>query len=580
MITNTSVLKAMVSDFEPRYFISKYAGIVGQWAVEYFHKYGEAPGAAITDIYAQKRKAGACGGDPELIAEFLSALQEKYGDREINEAHLVDMSNVFFNEQRLKALSQDLSQHLEAGNLAGALETINKFQAKKAGGRGMAPGYTATELLQANFPEPAWVVPGLFIAGLNPLGGPPKVGKSWFALNLSISIATGEPFLGRYAVEPGEVLYLDFELQDTKIKNRLQKCLGDRQDRPGLENLHIYPKGSWSRIHQGGIEMLGDFAQAHQDLKLVVIDVWNRFDRPRTAKEENSYSTVYEAVGPLSDFAHKHNLMVLVIHHLSKGWRQYDSPLAAFLGSTALPGAGDNLFALVKGQGEADGVLWATGRDIEETRLALEWGKGDCTWRYLGQADEFELTQDQAAIIQAIADNGEAMSPKDIAAAIGKKEEATRQMLIRMVKQERLSKEGYGKYIINNNHSSYGKYIINSNHTSHSSYTSNTSHSSHSSLEPERVTTVTYCDMVNNNNLPLENPINIGDSESVTTVTSVTSNSNNLPLENPMNTGDLESVTSVTSFTSNSKLDWYNSATLAAGLEEVHKLSWRNRDER
>ena len=86
--------------------------------------------------------------------------------------------------------------------------------------------------------------------------------------------------------------------------------------------------------------------------------------------------------------------------------------------------------------------------------------------------------------------------------------------------------------------------------------------------------------MVNNNNLPLENPMNIGDSESVTTVTSVTSNSNNLPLENPMNTGDLESVTSVTSVTSKSNVDWYNSTTLAAGLEEVHKLSWRNRDER
>lgn len=46
---------------------------------------------------------------------------------------------------------------------------------------------------------------------VNALAGPPKGGKSPFALLLAVSVATGRPFLDRRILQPGPVLYLDAE---------------------------------------------------------------------------------------------------------------------------------------------------------------------------------------------------------------------------------------------------------------------------------------------------------------------------------------------------------------------------------
>jgi RecA-family ATPase len=82
----------------------------------------------------------------------------------------------------------------------------------------------AQDILSAEIPETKYAFPGLIPQGLTILAGKPKMGKSWFCLNLAASIAYGIDFLDK---TPGkrEVLYFALEDSPTRIKQRLSAIL-------------------------------------------------------------------------------------------------------------------------------------------------------------------------------------------------------------------------------------------------------------------------------------------------------------------------------------------------------------------
>src|SRR3989442_1480407 len=69
----------------------------------------------------------------------------------------------------------------------------------------------AGTLLGMDFPALAYVVPGYVVEGLTVLGGKPKLGKSWWAYDVGIAVATGGRAMGHVPCEQGDVLYLALE---------------------------------------------------------------------------------------------------------------------------------------------------------------------------------------------------------------------------------------------------------------------------------------------------------------------------------------------------------------------------------
>ena len=67
---------------------------------------------------------------------------------------------------------------------------------------------------------PNFIVDTLLSQGLHIPAGSPKVGKSWLALWLAVTVAKGEPVWGM-DVKPGAVLYLCLEDSQLRIQNRL-----------------------------------------------------------------------------------------------------------------------------------------------------------------------------------------------------------------------------------------------------------------------------------------------------------------------------------------------------------------------
>jgi len=65
--------------------------------------------------------------------------------------------------------------------------------------------FTAADLGKRVFPPVDFTVEGLLVPALTLLAGAPKLGKSWLALQLGLSVAAGMPFLDR-STKQGKVL--------------------------------------------------------------------------------------------------------------------------------------------------------------------------------------------------------------------------------------------------------------------------------------------------------------------------------------------------------------------------------------
>ncbi len=88
-------------------------------------------------------------------------------------------------------------------------------------------GWTASELLAAVFPDPKYVIPGIVPEGLSIVAGPPKVGKSWLAMNAAVAVGSGGKAFGRLPVEQGHVLYLALEDPGRRLQKRLRQVMAE-----------------------------------------------------------------------------------------------------------------------------------------------------------------------------------------------------------------------------------------------------------------------------------------------------------------------------------------------------------------
>ena len=78
-------------------------------------------------------------------------------------------------------------------------------------------------LLTQGAPDPEWLLEPFLPAGrLVALVGEAKAGKSLFALEAALALATGRAFLDRASREPRRVLYLDYEMCDADLAERVE----------------------------------------------------------------------------------------------------------------------------------------------------------------------------------------------------------------------------------------------------------------------------------------------------------------------------------------------------------------------
>ena len=205
-----------------------------------------------------------------------------------------------------------------------------------------------------------FIVDTLLSQGLHILAGSPKVGKSWLALWLAVTVAKGESVWGM-EVKQGTTLYLCLEDSQLRIQNRLLEITEDAPP-----TVHFCTEAAL--LGRGLEEQLESFLSEHPDTVLIIVDTLQMI-RPTTY--ENTYANDYRDLSVLKRIADAHGIAVLLIHHLRK--EPAEDVFSRISGTTAISGAVDSSFTLVEDKrGSGKATLSCIGRDIEYRELTLE----------------------------------------------------------------------------------------------------------------------------------------------------------------------------------------------------------------
>ena len=145
----------------------------------------------------------------------------------------------------------------------------------------------------------------------------PKTGKSWLVLDLAIAVATGRPWLGRFATVAGDVLIIDNELHGETSANRIPRVAKAR----GI-GTDEFADSVFIRNLRGGLQdivTLGTFFRAIEPgrFRLIVLDAFYRFLPAGT--DENANADMASLYNHIDRYAADLGCAFVLIHHSSKG---------------------------------------------------------------------------------------------------------------------------------------------------------------------------------------------------------------------------------------------------------------------
>lgn len=297
---------------------------------------------------------------------------------------------------------------------------------------------STTALMAKHFDPIRWIVEGYLPEGFSVLAGRQKLGKTWLAIDIALAVACGGAAMGSIDCEQGDVLYIDMENGERRIQRRIDAFYPDERNRPDLSRLEWTTTAP--QLDKGLIDCLDDWRRSVINPRLVVIDVLQRI-KPAGTATRNAYENDYSIWSPLQSWATQHGIAVLGLHHTKKGGA--DDPLEALSGSNGLSACADTTLVLDR---DGNGVtLYVRGRDVDEKETAMTFTAG--IWSIQGDAAKVRVTAERVAILDALLDANEPMSPGELATASRMSRNNVDQLLYKMAKADEVRKAGRGRYI-------------------------------------------------------------------------------------------------------------------------------------
>ncbi|MHC4091281.1 MAG: AAA family ATPase [Planctomycetota bacterium] len=184
-----------------------------------------------------------------------------------------------------------------------------------------------------------WLIEGLWgAAAVGFIGGPPKCCKSYLGLDMALSVATGTPCVGRYAVlEPGPALVYLAEDALAVVRERVAALARHRGVAFAEVNLHVITA---PRLR---LDQAADRARLFETVRrlrprLVLLDPLVRLH----AVDENSATEIAQLLAALRDLQRRFDLGVVLVHHTRKAIPAGMPAGQALRGSTDLHAFGDS----------------------------------------------------------------------------------------------------------------------------------------------------------------------------------------------------------------------------------------------
>jgi hypothetical protein len=252
---------------------------------------------------------------------------------------------------------------------------------------------TGDYLLTTDWPEPIWAIPDLLPVGLTFLAGRPKTGKSWLALQIAQSVATGGVVFSR-EVERGPILYLALEDPPRRLAERMKKQswpLGTDSDFMTLGDF-VQQVGD---LRNGGGDNLAEQIE-QRGYRFVVIDTLSR----AVVGDQLDEREMKLCLAPIQVTAQNCNCSVVIVDHHRKNGNSdvIDDPM----GHTAKTATADTVWGLYRERGKFGAELQITGREIAEQTLSLTFDATTGCWQCEGDTYGLKITERRQEILDAL----------------------------------------------------------------------------------------------------------------------------------------------------------------------------------
>lgn len=171
--------------------------------------------------------------------------------------------------------------------------------------------------LEQKPPERRWLIESLWSAeAVGIVGGEPKCCKSFLALDMAVSVASGTACLRRFAVpNPGRVLLYAAEDALHVVRKRLEGICGAAGLSLDDLDLQVITASSLRLDLAADRDSLLETV-AHLQPRLLVLDPFVRLHR---SIDENHSGEVAPLLAYLRELQRLHKLAVVLVHHAKKG---------------------------------------------------------------------------------------------------------------------------------------------------------------------------------------------------------------------------------------------------------------------
>lgn len=301
-------------------------------------------------IYKGQEVSFSCLIDEDFIVSELIRCKDRDSLDETEKA-LLDTSRVVdsLTDEKLEAEGYN-NPFSYYDTVAETIETVKKTRLTSDKGgvlRWFVPCVDVvdvSELQDKTLPPMKWLIDDLLpVGGVVMLSAKPKMGKSFLAIQLALSVASGGEFLG-FQARKHEVLYIDLETSQRSMKTRISMMAEDAPK--GLYLMTPQEVFEFGNIGNGFEKQVDYFLESHKGVKLVIVDTYGLIQGSRTAAQ-NIYRQEYAEISHLNSWARKKGFTLVLIHHQNKQ-DDYANPVQGISGSTGITGGLQAYYILSK----------------------------------------------------------------------------------------------------------------------------------------------------------------------------------------------------------------------------------------
>lgn len=146
------------------------------------------------------------------------------------------------------------------------------------------------------------------------LGASSKVGKTWTLINLGLSIASGQPWLGQDTIK-GKVLYLNFELAEDEMQERIQAVKISRCITLEDGFMDVWNLSEHAAPYNVILPAIYERIKTKEYAAIILDPIYCMYGD----LDENSAGDVSDLMNALRKLANKSKAAIVFAHHFSKG---------------------------------------------------------------------------------------------------------------------------------------------------------------------------------------------------------------------------------------------------------------------